>query len=156
MELHPSTKIFQMNQRIFVLERNADDMEDTLENHDGRLIDHNQRLGSQLNGIVANTEKISSTTGASGSQSPEQLHTLCRALLLHAQDVYHRHSLYLRERARKKKEEEEAKGDAPRGLARIKKEDIPDKASILQSCVSLGAKMLFEQRIRKALLVGFV
>jgi hypothetical protein len=92
------------------------------------------------------------TIGNSGSQSPGQLHALCRALLLHAQDVYHRHSLYLRERERKKREKEEAIGDAPRGLARIKKEDIPEKARILQSCVSLGSKMLFERRIRKILL----
>jgi hypothetical protein len=87
----------------------------------------------------------------SGSQSPEQLHAFCRALLLYAQDVYHRHSLYLHEREKKMREDEIAKGDEPRGLARIKKEDVPEKARILQSCVSLGSKMLFEQRIRKAL-----
>lgn len=87
----------------------------------------------------------------SGSQSPAQLHALCRALLLHAQDVYHQHSLYLGERERKKQEEEAANGDGPRGLARIKKEDIPEKARILQSCVSVGSKMLFEKRIRRAL-----
>ncbi|KAL3918388.1 MAG: hypothetical protein SGILL_004258 [Bacillariaceae sp.] len=90
-------------------------------------------------------------TEKSGTQSPAQLHALCRAILLHAQDVHHRHSLYLRERERKKREEEEAVGDTPRGLARIKKEDIPEKARILQSCVSLGSKILFEQRIRRAL-----
>jgi hypothetical protein len=101
----------------------------------------------------ATTETTSSQSGASGSQSPAQLHTLCRALLLHAQDVYHGHSLYLRERARKKEEEEKARGDGPRGLARIKREDIPERASILQSCASLGAKMLFEHRVRKALVV---
>jgi hypothetical protein len=96
----------------------------------------------------------SSSGGASsntGSQSPEQLHALCRALLLHAQDVYHRHSLYLRERAKKKEEEEIARGDGPRGLARISKEDAPEKARILQSCVSLGSKMLYEKSIRKSL-----
>ena len=87
----------------------------------------------------------------SGSQSPAQLHAFCRALLLYAQDVYHRHSLYLHEREKKIREDEVAKGDGPRGLARIKKEDVPEKARILQSCVSLGSKMLFEQRIRKAL-----
>jgi hypothetical protein len=88
----------------------------------------------------------------SGSQSPAQLHALCRALLLHAQDVYHRHSLYLRGREKKKREEEEAMmGDGPRGLARIKKEDVPERARILQSCVSLGSKMLFEKRIRRVL-----
>jgi hypothetical protein len=87
----------------------------------------------------------------SGSQSPAQLHAFCRALLLYAQDVYHRHSLYLHEREKKMREDEMAKGDQPRGLARVKKEDVPEKARILQSCVSLGSKMLFEQRIRKAL-----
>jgi hypothetical protein len=87
----------------------------------------------------------------SGSQSAEQLHALCRALLLHVQDVYHRHSLYLRERAKKKEEEEKAKGDGPRGLARISIVDTPEKARILQSCVSLGSKMLYESRIRKSL-----
>lgn len=98
------------------------------------------------------TPTTNSLTEDSGSQSPAQLHALCRALLLHAQDVYHKHSLYLGDRAKKKREEEAAaKGDAPRGLARIKKEDIPEKPRILQSCVSLGCKMLFEQRIRRAL-----
>ncbi len=99
-------------------------------------------------------EKEESTTEArkkSGSQSPAQLHAFCRALLLYAQDVYHRHSLYLHEREKKMREAEAAKGDEPRGLARIKKEDAPEKARILQSCVSLGSKMLFEARIRKAL-----
>lgn len=96
--------------------------------------------------------KFSSQATSSGSQSHKQLHALCRALLLHAQDVHHRHSLYLRERAEKKQEEQAKLGDAPRGLARVTKEDKPEKPRILQSCVSLGSKMLFEQRIRKALL----
>jgi len=87
----------------------------------------------------------------SGSQSPAQLHAFCRALLVYAQDVYHRHSLYLHERDKKKREDDAAKGEV-RGLARIKKEDVPEQARILQSCVSLGSKMLFEQRIRKSLL----
>jgi hypothetical protein len=86
-----------------------------------------------------------------GTQSPAQLHTLCRAILLYAQDVYHRHSLYLRDLEKKKREDEAAMDDAPRGLARIKKEETPEKARILQSCASLGSKILFEQRIRKAL-----
>jgi hypothetical protein len=98
-----------------------------------------------------NTDDNQGVDGKSGSQSPEQLHALCRALLLHAQDVYHRHSLYLRERTKAKREEEKAQGDEPKGLARITKEDIPEKARILQSCVSLGSKMIYEQRIRRSL-----
>ena len=94
---------------------------------------------------------ISKDSENSGSQSPAQLHAFCRALLLYAQDVYHRHSLYLHQREKKKREDEAIKGDEPRGLARIKKEDAPEQARILQSCVSLGSKMLFEKRIRKSL-----
>mmetsp|Transcript_846 Transcript_846/g.1535 ORF Transcript_846/g.1535 Transcript_846/m.1535 type:complete len:362 (-) Transcript_846:148-1233(-) len=105
---------------------------------------------SQFRG--AEKKNATQDVGNSGSQSPAQLHALCRALLLHAQDVYHRHSLYLREREKKKREEEAAMGDGPRGLARVKKEDKPEKARILQSCVSLGSKILFEKRIRKVLL----
>ncbi|CAJ1942030.1 unnamed protein product [Cylindrotheca closterium] len=90
-------------------------------------------------------------TSNSGSQSPAQLQALCRALLLHTQNVYHQHSLYLRERAKRKQEEEERKKDEPKGLARIKKEDMPDRPKILASCVSLGSKMLFEKRIAKVI-----
>lgn len=93
----------------------------------------------------------SDSSDNSGSQSPRHLHAFCRALLLHAQNVYHRHSLYLYERGKKKRENDAAAGEQ-RGLARIKKEDVPEPARILQHCVSLGSKMLFEQRIRKSLL----
>mmetsp|Transcript_40510 Transcript_40510/g.97773 ORF Transcript_40510/g.97773 Transcript_40510/m.97773 type:complete len:589 (+) Transcript_40510:1-1767(+) len=94
---------------------------------------------------------IKTQTSNSGSQSPAQLQALCRALLLHTQDVYHQHSLYLRERTKRKQEEEERKKDEPKGLARIKKEDVPDRPKILASCVSLGSKMLFEKRIGKVI-----
>ncbi len=118
-----------------------------------KLIEANVETDKRSNFIsISGVEGSETNEGpVSGSQSPEQLHALCRALLLHAQDVYHRNSLYLRERAKKKNEEEEARGDGPRGLARISKEDAPEKARILQSCVSLGSKMLFEQRVRKSL-----
>jgi hypothetical protein len=113
--------------------------------------------GSSSTGTLAGNENsttINNSTNKSGSQSPSQLHALCRALLLHAQDVYHNHSLYLRAHAKKKAEEEAAKGDQPRGLARIKKEDVVQGPRILQSCVSLGSKMLFEKRVRASLVVG--
>ena len=100
---------------------------------------------------TAQLKREQSDSKQSGSQSPAQLHAFCRALLLYAQDVYHKHSLYLHEREKKMRQDELAKGDQPKGLARIKKEDAPEKARILQSCVSLGSKMLFEQRIRKAM-----
>lgn len=109
------------------------------------------QLKSRKERTVGDTGSVVEDVKKSGSQSPAQLHAFCRAILLYAQDVYHRHSLYLHEREKKKREDEKAKGDGPRGLARIKKEDAPEKAQILQSCVSLGSKLLFEQRIRKTL-----
>jgi hypothetical protein len=113
-------------------------------------------LESSTNNESSGDELGKDSPLTSGSQTPPELHALCRALLLHSQDVYNKHSLYLRAHAKKKQEEEAAKGDAPRGLARIKKEDVVEKARILQSCVSLGSKMLFEQRVRKTLVVSLM
>jgi hypothetical protein len=117
-------------------------------NEDGETSNHNNK-----NDDTTTPANTTASSDRSGSQSPAQLDALCRAILLHSQDVYHRHSLYLRERAKQKQREEAAKGDGPRGLARISKEDAPEAPRILQSCVSLGSKMLFEQRVRKALVV---
>lgn len=92
----------------------------------------------------------------SGSQTPEQLLLLCRSLLLHAQEVYHNHSLHESRAAAEKQWEEEhqkQEADKPRGLDRIQKKDIKTLPKILQNCVALGTKMLFEQRIRRSLTV---
>ena len=85
----------------------------------------------------------------SGSQSPQQLHALCRALLLHAQDVYHRHSIELREHMVKKKKEEQTTKKI--GLETRKKEDEIPSALILQNCVSLCVRMISEGKVRWAL-----
>ncbi|KAG7344162.1 hypothetical protein IV203_022170 [Nitzschia inconspicua] len=116
-----------------------------------KLVEANLEEGESKRLQKETTKDMGGTDEGSGSQSSAQIHAICQALLLHAQNVYHQHSLYLGQREKKKREEEASKGDAPRGLARVKKEDIPEKARILQSCVSLGSKLLFEQRIRKAL-----
>ena len=84
----------------------------------------------------------------SGSQTPEQLQVLCRALLLHAQCVFHEHSV----KAKAKSLEKEAK-PAP-GLVRIQKKDKMPPARILESCVSLGSKMILERKIRHTLRVS--
>lgn len=135
--------------------------------HEGEVkvqLDTEYTLCVRLVEANVETEKRTSSTEenkhgsnqSSGSQTPKQLHALCRALLLHAQNVYHRHSLYLRDRAKQKEEEEkkeeQSRGDGPRGLARISKEDKPELARILQSCVSLGSKILYEKRIRQTLI----
>jgi len=94
----------------------------------------------------------------SGSQSPEHLLALCRALLLHAQERYHVHSVRAAERARKRLERDEAAAAAaattvlqnPHGAHR-RRDETTASPRILQSCVSLGAKLLFERRIRETL-----
>lgn len=114
-----------------------------------KLVEASADQGLADDGYTSNGTKPNKS---SGTQSPEQLHVLCRALLLHAQEVHHRHSMYLWDLEKKKREEEATKDrDGHRGHALIAKENAPEKALILQSCVSLGSKMLFEQRIRKTL-----
>jgi len=116
-----------------------------------KLVESNGDSGSTLSGTT--------DAQSSGSQSPEQLLVLCRSLLLHAQDAYHKHSLRASlEAAKKQRQEKEKKlhsSNAPRGLDRIQKQDARKQAKILQVVVSLGTKMLFEQRIRKSLMVRF-
>ena len=57
------------------------------------------------NGATVDETKENGNNEKSGSQRPQQLHALCRALLLHAQDVHHNHSLFLRAKAKKEQEE---------------------------------------------------
>jgi len=94
------------------------------------------------NGRIDTTD----TAKLSGSQSTEQLHALCRALLLHAQDVYHKHSIKVRElMAKKRKKANQIKSV---GLETKQKKDELPQANILQECVSLGVKIIFERKVR--------
>jgi hypothetical protein len=81
----------------------------------------------------------------SGSQSPEQLQALCRALLLHAQTVYHSHSMKTRAKSRQKETKQ-----LP-GLARTQQREKILPPRILENCVNLGTKTIFVQKIRRAL-----
>ena len=92
-------------------------------------------------------EKRKAGTEHSGSQTPAQLLALCRTLLLHAQETYHRHSVEEEEKERIKSEE---KKGAKLGHV-LKKVEEEEKPRILQSSVDLGCKILFERRIRKTL-----
>jgi hypothetical protein len=84
---------------------------------------------------------------SSGSQSPQQLLFLCRALLLHAQDTYHRHSI----RSSQEKKQDIPIAGKPNVKAVLKTKDVIESFMSLQKCISLGAKLLFEARIRKTL-----
>ena len=121
-----------------------------------KLVEANdQNLNGALSGN--NNDSIKNKI-KSGSQTPEQILVLCRSLLLHAQEAYHKHSLQESfAAAQKQREEEEKKLRAdflkPKGLDRIQKKDARKQPKILQNVVGLGTKMLFEQRIRKVLVV---
>ncbi|KAL3762072.1 hypothetical protein ACHAW5_002585 [Stephanodiscus triporus] len=91
--------------------------------------------------MTSNTETV-----ISGSQSPRQLRTLCRALLLHSQSLYHDHCTKTHTRSTSDVEKLEEK--PPAGFARKKKETKPPSPHILHSCVSLGCKFIFEKKVR--------
>jgi hypothetical protein len=113
-----------------------------------KLVEAGTAVDSNVD-LQAEDDEVNGSTKYSGSQSPQQLHALCRALLLHAQDVYHRHSIELREHMVKKKKEEQTTKKI--GLETRKKEDEIPSALILQNCVSLGVRMIFERKVRWAL-----
>ena len=120
-----------------------------------KLVEANDQ---KLNGASSDNSNSIQNKNKSGSQTPEQILVLCRSLLLHAQEAYHKHSLQESfAAAQKKREEEEKKLQSdffkPKGLDRIQKKDVRKQPKILQNVVGLGTKMLFEQRIRKALVV---
>jgi len=95
-------------------------------------------------------DKTSSNVNASGSHAPAQLLVLCRALMLHAQETYHQHSLRLDE-ARKQEEEAEQQKQAASSFALRRKVSKASSPHILQKCICLGSKMLMERRVRAVL-----
>ena len=118
--------------------------------------------GEKDKGIMAppesQTDASRSNNNNSGSQSPAQLRTICRALLLHAQEKHHQHSVETEAKLQKQQRDDEAKlaqlqqqNPNIKSLPPQKKEAALASPRILQSCVSLGTKMLFERRIRKTL-----
>ena len=79
----------------------------------------------------------------SGSQSPVQIRTLCKALLLRSQMMYHNHCTKTRA------VDTVPDDDGPAfGLKRIKKKYEVPSPSVLQSCASLECKLIFEKKIR--------
>lgn len=99
--------------------------------------------------VLSNDEIINQSN--SGSESPVRLQALCKALLLHSQSLYHEHRMKI-EMDEQGDNRETAK---PVGLARIIKEKKKHSPHILQSCVGLGCKLIFENKIRAALKVSF-
>lgn len=85
----------------------------------------------------------------SGSQSPAQLRTLCRALLLHSQTLYHEHCMEAKSTLAASEKEDAT--TTTLGFARAKKEIRVPPQHILQKCVAYGCKFVFEKKVRGAL-----
>ncbi|KAL7496678.1 hypothetical protein ACHAWT_004764 [Skeletonema menzelii] len=83
----------------------------------------------------------------SGSQSTSQLQSLCRTLLLHSQSLYHDHCIKTRAR---QSSQGRTENSLATGLARKNKASSASP-HILQSCVGLGCKLIFERKVRKVL-----
>jgi len=90
----------------------------------------------------------SGTQNGTTAKSIAERHVMavCNALLLHAQERYHQHSVEAAEKIQKQEEEDKLRPDT-----HLRKKDPIPSPRILQSCVSLGSKMLFENRIRTTL-----
>mmetsp|Transcript_17861 Transcript_17861/g.28037 ORF Transcript_17861/g.28037 Transcript_17861/m.28037 type:complete len:723 (-) Transcript_17861:179-2347(-) len=84
----------------------------------------------------------------SGSQSTSQLQTLCRTLLLHSQSLYHDHCIKTRVG---KSSEVKTETNNVTGLTRKNTTSTWISPHILQSCVGLGCKLIFEMKVRMVL-----
>ena len=88
----------------------------------------------------------------SGSESHVWLQTICKALLLHSQTLYHEHRI----KSRAERQDGNKQKEKSVGLARVKKEEKTASPHILQSCVGLGCKFIFEKKVRAVLKVSHV
>lgn len=94
----------------------------------------------------------------SGSLTPAQIRTLCNTLLLYAQQTYHRHSIQSDSIVLKENKELNTKQSIfqkdntnVKVVAKVTSKESNTSPHTLQNCISIGAKMLFESRIRKTL-----
>ena len=96
----------------------------------------------------------------SGSQTPQQLRILGRVLLWQAQETYHRHSIRAEQTWFQKQQQQQqqqpksaaARTNHPSVVPPVQTKDIVTPPLLtLQTCVSLGAKMLLESRIRTSI-----
>lgn len=121
-----------------------------------RLVEADEKAQAAASRDATNDKSNSDDT--SGSQTPGQLRTLCQALLLHAQERHHRHSVDAAANLRRQQKSDEEKllelmkkNPNITTLPPQRRDTSITSPRILQSCVSLGAKMLFERRIRQTL-----
>lgn len=114
-----------------------------------KLIEAGTASAAANNDSGTNGEQNGKLNGAdSGSQSTTQLKTLCRTLLLHSQSLYHDHCI--KTRAQQSTTEVKTESKLAPGLTRKKTATSPSP-HILQSCVGLGCKLIFERKVRMVL-----
>lgn len=118
------------------------------------------RLVEPQNRDAEVSPKNGETANESGSQSPQQLLTLCRALLWHSQQLYHDHSKAassaedkdaLSVSATKKSGGVVQDGHARRAASSEESNGNRDAPHILQRCVSLFSKIVLERHVRAVL-----
>lgn len=89
---------------------------------------------------------------SSGSQSPRQLRTLCRTLLLHSQSLYHDHCMRANKIKGCSSDLPTTGNEVPADLLFARKKSGETKylstPNILQSCVTLGCKIIVEKKVR--------
>lgn len=105
-----------------------------------RLVEPSQQDNQSRGTTIKSTDESSD----SGTHSSSRLLGVCKALLLYAQEIHHRHSVESEALLRNQQQKDGQPGQ-------FKKRDKLPSPRILQSCVSLGTKMLFERRIRLVL-----
>lgn len=115
-----------------------------------KLIEVGTTIGAAKNNHDSCVTQDNDIVNDSGSESPARLQALCKALLLHSQSLYHEHRMMTQ------MDGQNDSNDAvkPVGLARTKKEKKKISPHILQSCVGLGCKFIFEKKIRAVLKVS--
>jgi hypothetical protein len=98
------------------------------------------KLRNKNNGGMIQRDNIDfNNAHDSGSQTPEQLYTLCRALLLHVQFLYHD---FRRKSPCMNKE-------SSLSTSRLSATNVC--ARILEKCVAFGSKVLFEKKVMSVL-----
>lgn len=114
--------------------------------------------GTSMTKAVSNNSSASIHDGnknnnQSGSQTPEQLQVLCRTLLLQAQFMYHDHSMKTRTQTLSSHKPAESNTGINSMMKPKTKDYVVSSPHILEQCVALGSKIIFERKVRSTLQV---
>ena len=132
-----------------------------------KLVDiRNDRTAADEHGLGHDTSngECNAKNVDSGSETREQIDLLCKLLQLHSQFVFHDHNKRSAEKGTeadddgvKSKAVDYSMGMFQSGASRnalSKKKVVKESPNILQSCVALGANVLFERKVQNVLKVS--